>query len=779
MTKFGIGQGVPRWEDPRLLRGGGRYSDDLNRDNQAYAYVLRSPHANAKILSIDTAAASAAPGVLGVWTGDDYAASGLGNIPCAVPRQKADGSPMFTPPNAALRKGAVKMVGDPVCWVVAETAKQAQDAAEMILVDYEEMKPITNTAHALDADAGKVWDEAPDNVCFVFELGDKDKTDAAFASAHHVTKLDINISRVSVAPMEPRACIGVYDKYDERYTLITGTQGPHGVRAAIAEPILKVPQHKLRVISEDMGGAFGMRSGPYPENILVLWTAKELGRPVKWTGDRTDAFQGDDQARDNVVTAELALDENGIFVGLRVSTVANLGAYLTLLGPHSSTNNLGSLSNTYKTPAIYTHVTGVFTNTNSTGPYRGAGRPEAVYTVERVIDTAAREMGIDAAEIRRRNMIPAIGEPFSTGFLFTYDSGEFEKNMDSALDMIGYGDFAARRAEAESRGRLRGIGIANCIEQSAGGPPEWAQIRFDPSGSVTLIMGTHNHGQGHETIFRQMLADMLGLEFEQVRMLQGDTDVAMAGTGTFGSRSSGVGGASIQAASKKIVEKCKLVVSHYLEAAVEDIEFADGTFTVAGTDKTMDLMDAAKKAQSFMTAPPGFEVGLDEWAAWSPPAPTFPNGCHVAEVEIDPDTGVTEIVRYCMVDDVGTVINPLLLAGQVHGGAVQGIGQIMCENMVWDDDSGQMVSGSFMDYTMPRADDCPSFEMAENEVPSPTNPMGIKGAGEAGCVGAMPAVMNAVCDALATRGIATFDMPASPNRIWHALQAPASQQAAE
>ena len=779
MTKFGIGQGVPRWEDPRLLRGGGRYSDDLNRPNQAYGHVLRSPHANATILSIDTEAAKAAPGVLGVWTGDDYAASGLGNIPCAVPRQKADGTPMFTPPNGALRKGAVKMVGDPVCWVVAETAKQAQDAAEMILVDYEELKPITNTAHALDADAGKVWDEAPDNVCFVFEMGDKDKTDAAFASAHHVTKLDINITRVSVAPMDPRACIGEYDKYDERYTLITGTQGPHGVRAAIAEPILKVPAHKLRVISEDMGGAFGMRSGPYPENILVLWTARELGRPVKWTGDRTDSFQADDQARDNVVTAELALDENGIFTGLRVSTVANLGAYLTMLGPHSSTNNLGSLSNVYKTPAIYTHVTGVFTNTNSTGPYRGAGRPEAVYTVERVIDTAAREMGIDAAEIRRRNMIPQISEPYSTGFLFTYDSGEFEKNMDSALNMIEYDTFAARRADAEARGKLRGIGIANCIEQSAGGPPEWAQIRFDPSGTVTLIMGTHNHGQGHETIFRQMLADMLGLEFEQVRMLQGDTDVAMAGTGTFGSRSSGVGGASIQMASNKIIEKCKLVVSHYLEAAVEDIEFGDGTFAVAGTDKTMDLMDAAKKAQSFMTAPPGFEVGLDEWAAWSPPAPTFPNGCHVAEVEIDPDTGTTEIVRYCMVDDVGTVINPLLLAGQVHGGAVQGIGQIMCENMVWDDESGQMISGSFMDYTMPRADDCPSFEMAENEVPSPTNPMGIKGAGEAGCVGAMPAVMNAVCDALATRGIRTFDMPASPNRIWQALQTTQAQQAAE
>ncbi len=779
MTKFGIGQGVPRWEDPRLLRGGGRYSDDLNRPHQAYGYVLRSPHANAKITSIDSGMAAGMPGVLGIWTGEDYAAAGLGNIPCAVPRNKPDGSPMFTPPNPGLRKGAVKMVGDPVAWVVAETPRQARDAAEAIMVEYEPVPSVTATADATSPNAGTVWDEAPDNVCFVFELGDKDKVEKAFAGAHHVTTLDMNITRVSVAPMEPRACIGEYDKYDARYTLYTGTQGPHGVRAAIAEPILKVPQNKLRVVSEDMGGAFGMRSGPYPENILCLWTAKELDRPVKWTGDRTEAFQSDDQARDNVVTAELALDEKGIFLGLRVTTVANLGAYLTLLGPHSSTNNLGSLSNTYKTPAIYTHVTGVFTNTNSTGPYRGAGRPEAIYVVERIIDTAAREMGIDAAEIRRRNMIPEIAEPYNTGFLFQYDSGEFEKNMDGALDMIGYAGFADRRKDAEARGKLRGVGIANCIEQSAGGMPEWAQIRFDPSGTVTLIMGTHNHGQGHETIFRQMLADFLGLEFEQVRLAQGDSDVAMLGTGTFGSRSSGVGGASIQLAAKKIVDKLKILVAHDLEVAVEDLEFDDGTFTVAGTDKSMDLMDAAKRAQNFMTAPTGFEVGLDEWAAWRPPAPTFPNGCHVAEVEIDPDTGFTEIVRYCMLDDVGTIINPLLLEGQVQGGAVQGIGQIMFENMVWDRHSGQMVSGSFMDYTMPRADDCPSFEMGENEVPTPTNPMGIKGAGEAGCVGAMPAVMNAICDALSTVGIRSFDMPASPSRVWQAIQSAHSSQAAE
>ena len=771
MTKFGIGQGVPRWEDPRLLRGGGRYSDDLNRPDQVYGYVLRSPHAHARIDAIDVSEAEAAPGVVGVWTGDDYAASGLGNIPCVVPRQKPDGSPMFTPPNGALRKGVVKMVGDPVVWVVARSPDEARDAAELVDVSYTPLESVVSTAEALSEAAATVWEEAEDNICFVFELGDRERVEKAFRDAHHIASVELNITRVSVAPMEPRACIGEYDRYEERYTLYTGTQGPHGVRQAIAEPILGVPQNRLRVVSEDMGGAFGMRSGPYPENILCLWTAKLLDRPVKWTSDRTEAFQSDDQARDNISKVELAVDEEGLFLGLRVTTIANLGAYITLLGPHSSTNNLGSLSNTYRTPAIYTHVTAVFTNTTSTGPYRGAGRPEAVYCIERVIDRAAHDLGIDPAEIRLRNLIPPITEPHTTGFLFTYDSGDFERNMSGALDMIDFAGFEKRRQEAASRGRLLGMGIANCIEQSAGGPPEWAQIRIDGSGTATLIMGTHNHGQGHETIFRQMLSDMLGLEFEQVRIMQGDSDVSMMGTGTFGSRSSGVGGASIKIAADRIIEKCKLLVAHHLEAATEDLEFSDGVFTISGTDKSMSLADAARHAHNFMTAPPGFELGLDEWAAWSPPAPTFPNGTHVCEVEIDPETGNTEITRYCMVDDVGTVINPLLLEGQIAGGAVQGLGQIMSENMLWDRESGQMISGSFMDYTMPRAEDCPSFEMAENVVRTPTNPMGIKGAGEAGCVGAMPAIMNAICNALSAAGVGDFDMPASPARIWQAIQA--------
>jgi carbon-monoxide dehydrogenase large subunit len=779
MAKFGIGQGVPRWEDPRLLRGGGRYSDDLNRPNQAYGYVLRSPHAHARIRGIDTAAAKAAPGVLEVYTAADTDAAGLGAIPCAVPRMRAEGKPMFTPPNRALRKDRVRLVGDYVAFVVAETLVQARDAAELIEVDYEPLASVTKTADALKPGAPAVWDECPDNVCFVFEAGNKATVEAAFKSAPHVAKLDVDISRVAVNPMEPRACIGEYDRFEDRFTLYTGTQGEHGLRQAIAEPILKIPQLKLRVVSYDMGGAFGMRSGPYCENVLCLFAAKQLGRPVKWTGDRAEAFQSDDQARDNLSTIELALDANGKFLALRVVTVANLGAYLTLLGPHSATNNLGSLSGPYTTPAIYTHVTGVFTNTNSTGPYRGAGRPEAAYCIERIIDTAAREMGIDPAELRRRNYIPETALPYRTGFIFTYDSGQFEKNMDGALRMIDYAGFAARRAEAKRRGRLRGVGIANVIEQAAGGPPEWAQIKFDPSGTLTLVMGTHNHGQGHETIFRQMLSQKLGLDFERIRISQGDSDEAMAGTGTFGSRSSGVGGASIMLAADKVIAKCRKVAAHRLEAAESDIEFKDGAFSIAGTDRRMTLVDAAKAAQNFMTVPKGMEAGVNEWAAWAPPAPTFPNGCHAVEVEIEPETGKVAIVRYAAVDDVGTVINPLLMEGQLHGGIVQGVGQIVMENVVWDRESGQLVAGSFMDYVMPRADDLPSFEMAINEVPTPTNPMGIKGAGEAGCVGAMPAVMNAVVDALSSVGVRTLDMPASPERVWCAIRGAALKQAAE
>ncbi|MEC9152690.1 MAG: xanthine dehydrogenase family protein molybdopterin-binding subunit [Pseudomonadota bacterium] len=769
MTKFGVGQGVPRWEDPRLLRGGGRYSDDQNRPGQAYGYVVRSPHAHAKILSIDTNDALAAPGVLSVYTGDDMAE--YGSVPCLVSREKADGSPMFSPPNKPLRQKRTRYVGDYVAFVVAESYAEARDAAELVVVDYEPLPSVTRTEDTTRIGAPTVWDEAPNNVCFIFEQGDSTAVENAIRDAHHITTLEINISRVAVAPMEPRTCIGEYDKFTDSFTLYTGTQGPHLMRQAIAEPMLNIPQNRLRIVSEDMGGAFGMRSGPYCENLLCMHAAKHLDQPVKWTGDRTEHFLVDDQARDNRSTAELALDAEGKFLAFRVTTTANLGAYLTMFGPHSSTNNLGTLAGTYTTPAIYTHVTGVFSNTPSTGPYRGAGRPEAAYVLERTIDTAAAELGIDPAELRRRNYIPESAIPFQTGLVFNYDSGQFEKNMDTALSMINYDGFAARRDTSKAKGKLRGIGISNVIEQAAGGFPEWAEIRFDPSGTVTVVMGTHNHGQGHETVFRQMLADKLGLEFEQIRYQQGDSANGMAGTGTFGSRSTSVGGSSLLLAANKVIDKARHMASHQLEAAENDLEFADGTFTVAGTDRSITLTECAKLLSNFMTAPPGIDVGLNEWASWRPPAPNFPNGCHVAEVEIDPDTGALEIARYIAVDDVGTVLNPLLLDGQLHGGIVQGVGQILAENVSWDPNSGQMITASFMDYVMPRADMLPNFQTAVNEeAPTPTNSMGIKGAGEAGCVGAMPALMNAIVEALRPAGVRTLDMPATPQRIWKALQ---------
>lgn len=771
MSKFGIGQGVPRWEDPRLLRGGGRYSDDLNRPGQAYGQVLRSVHAAARILSVNIETARTLPGVLAIYTGEDIAAAGLGGIPCGVPRVRPDGSPMFLPPNQALRRDRVRFVGDYVAFVVAVSAAAARDGAEAIEVNYASLPSVTRTADALGPQAPAVWDECSDNVCFVYEQGDRGAVNAAFEAAHHITRLELTISRVAVAPMEPRACIGEYDRYDERYTLYTGTQAPHGLRQSLASAIFGIPQSKLRVVSYDMGGAFGMRCGPYCENVLCLYAARELGRPVKWTADRSEGFMSDDQARDNVSSAELALDESGRFLGLRVRTTANLGAYLTLLGPHSSTNNLGSLAGPYTTPAIYAHVTGVLSNTPSTGPYRGAGRPEAAYVMERVIDTAAAELGMDPAELRRRNYISPDAMPFKTGLVFTYDSGRFEENMDQALALFDYAGFEARRAKTAAAGKLRGIGISNVIEQSAGGAPEWAQIRFDPSGAVYLIMGTHNHGQGHETIFRQILSERLGVDYESIHYQQGDTDQVMAGTGTFGSRSAGVGGASLTMAADKVIEKCRRVAAHKLETAEADIEFSEGTFTVAGTDRTLSLIECAKLVQSFLTAPPGMDVGLNEWSSFRPPAPTFPNGCHVCEVEIDPDSGVIQLLRYAAVDDVGTVINPLLLEGQLHGGIVQGLGQILCENVVWEPDSGQLVSGSFMDYAMPRADNFPRFEMEINEAaPAVTNPLGVKGAGEAGCVGAMPAMMNAIVDALRPAGIRSIDMPATPLRIWEALR---------
>jgi carbon-monoxide dehydrogenase large subunit len=771
--KFGMGQAVPRFEDPRLLRGGGRYTDDINLPGQARGYVLRSPHAHARIRAIDTAAARAAPGVLAVYTGADWAADGLGYMPCMaailIPLKRGDGQPIYVPERPPLVRDRARFVGDYVAFVVAETLDQAKDAAELIEVDYEPLPAVTDAAAAAAPDAPAVWDECGDNVCFVQRMGNKDKVDAIFDAADHVTAFDLPVSRLAQNPMETRAALGAYDRFNDRYTLYSGTQAPHDTRNFLAEHVMKLPIAKLRVVSPDMGGGFGLRGSVFPEHALVLWAAKKLGRPVKWVADRSEHFLADDQGRDCRLHVELALGRDGEFQAIRVSSLAALGAYAGFFGPAPTFGNMGGVAGVYRTPAIYAEVRGMFLNTVPTGPYRGAGRPEAALMIELAVERAARELGIDRVEIRRRNMIPPDAMPFQTGLSFVYDSGRFEENMDKALALADADGFAARKAESEKRGRLRGLGIANAIEQSASMFDEGAEIRFAQDGSATVLMGTHSHGQGHETVFRQLLADKLGLEMEQIRYVQGDTDAIRHGHGTFGSRSAGLAGGALALAADRIIEKGKLLTAQHFETAVEDIVFDDGIFAVGGTDKMLSLTALARMSYAYATLPPGMDTGLSAAATFSHKAPTFPNGCHVCEVEIDPETGTVTIDRYVVVDDVGTVMNPLLLKGQIQGGVVQGASQITLEQVRWEPGSGQLLTGSFMDYAMPRASDVPMIEVETNPVPTPTNPLGIKGAGEAGTVGGLPCVMIAVQDALWPLGIDKVDMPATPEKLWRAL----------
>jgi aerobic carbon-monoxide dehydrogenase large subunit len=770
-VKSRLGESVARTEDARLLSGRGRYTDDHIFRGEARAVVLRSPHAAARIAEIDPSPALSMPGVLAVFTGADIVAAGIGSAGSMAEYARPDGSPMFKATRSVLvTDGRVRHVGDPVAFVVAETLDAARLGAEALLVDYEPLEAVTDVLAALDPSAPAVWEACPDNTSFLFQAGDEKAVDAAFARADHVTQLDLVINRVSAAPMEPRSAVADYDPADDRLTLYCGVQNPHSMRRILARQYMNIPETKLRLVSPDMGGAFGMRSSPYPELALVLHAARTLGRPVRWTIDRSEAFIADDQARDNRTTGELALGKDGTFLALRVRNVVSMGAYVSMGGAGPATMNIGGLAGVYRTPAIHVAVRGVMTNTPSTSAYRGAGRPEASYTIERLIDAAARELKIDRAELRRRNTISPTEMPFKTGLVFTYDCGAFEQNMDLALDEIDYSGFAARATESEARGMLRGFGLANVIERAAALGEETAEIRFDPSGGVTLLMGTHSHGQGHETVFKQLLSGKLGLGFEDVRYVQGDTDLVAHGFGTFGSRSSGLGGAALERAADKVIEKCRLIVAHTLEADATDIEFNAGVFTVAGTDRRTTLMDAAQLAYVATKLPQGMEPGLHERAAFVPTGATFPNGCHVCEVEIDPDDGSIRIIRYIVVDDVGTVMNPLLLKGQIHGGIAQGVGQILMEDIAWDPDSAQQLSGSFMDYCMPRASDFPLFDVLSNPVPTALNPLGIKGAGEAGTVGAMPCLMNAIIDALSQRGIYHLDMPATPNRVWHALQ---------
>jgi carbon-monoxide dehydrogenase large subunit len=772
MNQYGIGQPVRRVEDRRFLTGRGNYVDDLVRPRQAYAYMLRSPHAHARIRALDTAAAAAAAGVLAVYTGEDVAADGLGPIPCLGVPANRDGSTSPTPPHPAMVRDRVRHVGDTVAMVAAESPAAARDAAELIELDYEPLPAVVETEHALDPGQPLVWDEMPGNLAFDWGLGDEAAVEQALAGARHRVPLELVNNRIIVNSMEPRGAVGEYDPGEDAYTLWSTTQGSHFLRNLLAESVFRIPENRIRVVTRDVGGGFGMKFFLYPEHILVLWAAKKLGRPVKWTPDRSDAFMTDTQGRDNVTRLELALDDELRFLGLRVATIANMGAYLSNFAPEIPTNSGGVMfSGVYAIPAIRVEVKGVFTHTVPVDAYRGAGRPEAAYAIERLIDVAARRLGVTPAELRRRNFIRPEAMPYATPLGLVYDSGDFARNMEDALAAADVAGFAARRDEARERGRYRGLGHAVYIEQSGMPPDEFAELRFDPSGTLTILMGTQSSGQGHHTAYAQLVAERLGLPPDKVRVLQGDTNAVGFGRGTGGSRSLPVGGAALDHAAGKLIAKGRHIAAHLLEAAEADLDFADGAFRIAGTDRQIGIEAVARAAFNPASLPADIEPGFAESGHFTPPAPTFPNGCHVCEVEIEPETGHVDIVRYLVVDDFGTVVNPLLLQGQVHGGVAQGVGQAMLERCVYDPQTGQLVTGSLTDYCLPRAADLPAVEFAYNVVPCRTNPLGLKGAGEAGAIGAPPALVNAIVDALAPLGIEHIDMPVTPERLWQTIRA--------
>jgi aerobic carbon-monoxide dehydrogenase large subunit len=773
MGQFGIGQPVRRFEDRRFLRGEGRFQNDVNLPGQAHAVMVRSPHAHARIRGLDTSGALALPGVLAVYTGDDLAAAGFGTMGVPFQRKRPDGSPMFARAHLGLAQEKVRFVGEPVAFVVAASHAVARDAAELVEVDYEILQSVTDTADAAEAKIA-VWDECPDNISNLFEAGNLAATEAAFAQAAHIVRRRYVISRVYAHFMEPRGAIGVWDPGEERYTLYADVQYPHRVRQALATRIFKIPESRIRVISGDVGGGFGTKGWQYPEHRLVLWAAKQLRRPVKWTCERSEAILADEHARDNISDAMLAVDNDGRFLALRVRTFANVGAYISSERNLLATfGNVGTLTGVYDIPAAHVAVLAVMANTNGTAPYRGAGRPEATYVIERLIDDAARELHEDPIELRERNMIPNAKLPYKTALGLNYDCGDFLANQEKALALADWAGFPARRAQSRAYGRLRGIGIANPIEKSAGPGQEFAEIRFHPSGNVTLLMGSKNQGQGHETTFKQVLAEKLGIDPNEVQYIDGDTDRVAFGIGTNGSRSTVIGGSALWMAADKIIAKAKKLAAHLMEAAEADIEFVvgdnGGNFTVAGTDRRLALSEVAKAAFRANNLPPGLEGGLYETGTFAPTDFTYPNGSHVCEVEIDAETGELDILNYVVVDDVGTVVNPVGLKGQIHGGIAQGLGQAVMEQVVYDRESGQMLSGSFMDYAMPRAEDFPYLKIESNPVPTKRNPLGAKGAGEAGTVGALPAIVNAVMDALSPVAVKHFDMPATSARIWQAM----------
>jgi carbon-monoxide dehydrogenase large subunit len=762
---------VRRFEDLRLLTGRGRYQDDLTLPRQAYAIFVRSPHAHARIRSINTQAALAAPGVVAVYTGADCEADGLAMPKAMMPRKKADGSPMFAPQRPALVSDRARYVGDPVAMVIAETLEQAKDASELVEVDYDPLPSVTSLAEAAEPGSPRVWDENPDNISHTFERGDSAETNAAFARAAHIVRRRYVISRVHAQYMEPRGAIGSYDKFEDRYTLYADVNYPHRVRNMLANSVFKVPESKVRVVCYDVGGGFGAKGWQYVDHRLTLWAARKLERPVKWKCERSEVILADEHGRDNIGEIELALDGNGKFLGLRLKMLASIGAYIAsdrqLLTPFGQ---IVTVSGVYDIPTAYVTIDAVLSNTNPTAPYRGAGRPEAIYLMERIIEVAAREIGVDPIELRRRNVVQPGAMPYKAPLGPIYDCGEFAKNMEIALEASDFEGFSARQAASVAGGKLRGIALVNAIEQAAGPVPEYAEIRFQPSGSAMLLLGTKTHGQGHETSFKQILHEKIGIDPADVHFIDGDTDRVAFGMGSNGSRSMVTGGTALVIAADKVIAKGKKIAAQMMEAAVADIEFDEAKFSVVGTDRSVTLKQVAVAAFQPARLPKGLEPGLIESATYAPERPTYPNGCHVCEVEVDPETGAVELVSYLVVDDVGTVINPLTLAGQIHGGVAQGVGQVLMEQVVYERESGQLLTASFMDYAMPRADTMCNVAIRSNPVPTASNLLGAKGAGEAGCVGALPAVMIAILKALEPLGVRELDMPATSERIWQAIQ---------
>ena len=772
MVSFGAGQPVQRIEDDRLLTGNGHYTDDLILARQCHACFLRSPHAHARIVSLDAAAAREMPGVLAIFTSVDLTKAGVGPMPCMAPVANRDGKLMSVPPRPALAVETVRFVGEPVALVVADTLAAAKDAAEAIDVEYAALPAVVDPAATLREDAPRLWNQPGGNLAFDWAIGDEAGTKAAIARAAKVVTLELVNNRLAPSSMEPRVAIAEYAKEEGgRWTLHVSCQGGHGIRKALAEHVFHVPEDRIRVLTGDVGGGFGMKAFLYPEYVGVLFAARALHRPVRWVSERCESFLADTHGRDNVTRADLALDAEGRFLALHVAIVANMGAYLSDYAPFIPTYaGAGMHVGLYTIAAAFVEVRGVYTNTCPVDAYRGAGRPEASYVIERIVNLAAIECGQSEDEVRARNLIPPAALPYATALGHVYDSGNFAQLMREAMDAADWTSFPRRRSEARQHGRLRGIGMATYVEACGGIIDENAQIRFDPSGSVSVLIGSQSNGQGHETTYRQMLVDLLGVPFESIRIVQGDTDHVVYGRGTAGSRAAVVGGAALVKASERVIAKGKRLAAHLLEAAEPDIEFAAGLFTIAGTDRTMTIGDVAKASFTPGKLPADMAPGLEDSANFNPTVSTFPNGCHIAEVEIDGDTGVVKIANYTIVDDFGRVINPMIVAGQVHGGTVQGIGQALFERCVYDQVSGQLLTGSFMDYPMPRADDIPSFTFAYREIPCTTNPLGLKGCGEAGSIGAPPAVINAVVNALRPYGVKQMDMPVTSEKVWRAMR---------